>query len=259
VSERRNPGPVFVERVFDAERINELVNDPAIRPDVANMDEGVLDLSPQIANRAHIMLMGDHGGVMFFNLLPGIYECHTVVKPEARGPWSLGLAKACLHWMFTRTDAYEVVTRVPRPHQAGKGLAISAGMRMEFSRPDMVDFHGEKVTADIYSLRIQDWVPKADVIEEMGFWVHKRLHEEAKRIGVTKEAHPNDPNHNRYLGAAYEMACAGQPVKALAVYNRWAQIARHATVDLISLKPVIFKMDIGLMTIRDGDFEITPC
>jgi hypothetical protein len=132
-------------------------------------------------------------------------------------------------------------------------------MRFEFTRNEGCKFRGEDVPVDIYAIRIQDWMAKADGLEEMGHFVHRRLHEEAKRLGITNPPHADDPNHNRYLGAAFEMACAGQAVKATLLYNRWAQMARHRPVELVALDPVTFKMDIGLLKIVRGDIEVTPC
>jgi len=250
---------VHVDRAFDARFLNKLANHPDIRPWVADAAEGVLDLTKQVENRENVLLQGAYGACMLFKLIPGIYEVHSQVEPQARGPWSLGLARAVLHWMFTRTDAYEVVTRVPRPHKAAKGLSLAAGMHFEFTREEGCRFQGEHVPVDVYSIRIQDWVSKAQGLEEVGRWFHERLHAEARRVGITKPAHADDQNHNQFVGACWQMAQAGQLAKAVLTYNRWSQIARHAPIELVSLKPPIIKMDIGLLKISQGYFEVEPC
>lgn len=252
---------VKIRREYDAVRLNKVLNHPDVRPWVADAGEGTLDVSLQVANRGNILLMGQHGGCLLFRVMPGMYEVHTQVLPNARGAWALAMVRAGAHWMFTHTDAFEIVTRVPRPHRAAKGLTIAAGMRLEFTREGECRFRGEIVPVDLYSFRIQDWVTKASGLEQVGRWFHERMHAEAARLNITTPPHGDDPNHFRYVGAAYEMVRHGQVAKAINFYNRWAVMARHAPVELLCASPVAIRFDIGILKLVNGgkDIEIIPC
>lgn len=247
----------LVWREFNAKHINEVINHPVVRPDVADLGEGTLDISSVVANNSNVLLMGEFGGCLCFCVQAGLYEVHTQVLPEGRGKWALDFVRAGMHWMFTHTDAVEITTRVPRSHRAAKVLTGAAGMTFEFERADGVRFRGEDVPVDVYSIRIQDWAKvAADVLMERGQWLHWRMAQEAKRLGIIATAHEDDDNHNIYAGVTYEMAAAGQIRKAVIWYNRWAFAARHPLIALVSELPPVIRMDIGLMTIRNGDIEV---
>src|SRR5215469_10096412 len=185
-----------LERHWSAHRLNEILNDPIIRPWIADAAEGVVDLTASVENRKNVLLMGEHGGCMFFQQQPGIYEVHTQVLPGGRGAWTAAMTKAAVHWMFTETPAFEIVTRVPRGHIAAKAAAQRRGMVFEFTRDDHCRFRGTNVPVDIYSLTIQDWIRTADECEARGRWFHARLAQEARRIGIEAQPHAEDRNHN---------------------------------------------------------------
>jgi len=250
----------MIQRQTDAAFINQVLNHPKVRPYVASANEGVIDITPAVENKLNVLLMGEFGGCMFFWVQPGMYEVHTQVLPEGRGKWTKAMTAACVHHMFTRTDCFDIITRVPDGHIAAKAAAIQQGMTHEFTRPAECKWLGEIVDAHIYSFRIQDWARTAPYLVEIGEMLHQRMHEEAKRLGITATPHANDENHNRYLGVAYEMAANGHPMKALQWYNRWAIVSRHKPISLVALEPPTFAFDIGLMKLINGDIEVSlPC
>jgi hypothetical protein len=252
----------MIERQTNADRINEIVNHPAVRPYVANSNEGVLDLTATVADQRNHILCGDHGAVAFLWAQDGIYEAHTQVLPRGRGEWTRELTEACVRHMFTRTDAYEIMTRVPAGHIAAKTAAEAQGMRFEFTRPRGVMFRDRVVDCHIYSFRLQDWVARTPVLAETGEWLHERMEEEAARLALDVEPHEADDNHNRYVGAAIEMAFGGQWAKAVGFYNRWVTAARHIRngklqhVQLVSVDPLVVRFDIGLMRFHADDIEV---
>jgi len=246
----------MVWRELSADRINAVLNDPAVRPWVADMGAGEIDVSPIVENTNNILLMGRYGGCLCFCPQPGIYEVHTQVLSEGRGRWALDFVRAGASWMFTHTDAYEIMTRVSHGHVAAKALTLRAGMKYEFTRDDGPSFKGSNPPCDIYSFRIQDWVQSASGLVESGQHLHERIHAEAERLGIPTELHGDDENHNRYAGAALEMVRGGQIKKAVLFYNRWAFAARHPLIGLVSEDPPVIRFDIGLMTLRDGQIEM---
>lgn len=136
---------VRIERQTTAARINAVLNDPGVRPWVADAAEGKLDITAAVENPNNYCLMAEHGGCMFFRLMPTIYEVHTQVLPEGRGPWAIAMIRAAIHSMFARTDAWEIMTRVPRTHIAAKAATLRVGARFEFTRDDPCLFRGELV------------------------------------------------------------------------------------------------------------------
>jgi hypothetical protein len=248
---------IALQRETTAARINQVLNHPDVRPWVADASEGVLDISPAVANRNNVLLLGEHGGCMFFKLLDGFYEVHTQVLPAGRGPWTSRMIASCFHHMFTKTDAIEILTRVPATHTTAKAKTLSVGAKHEFDRPKECVFQGKRVDVGIYSISIQEWASQADGLSEVGEWLHRRLNEEAQRLGIKDPPHEEDVNHNRYLGASFEMFRGGQPVKGAAFYNRWALVSRHAPVQLLSLAPPAVRMDIGVLKLLpNGDVQI---
>lgn len=248
---------IELHREKDATRINEILNHPKIRPWVADAKEGVIDIQSQLDNGRNILLMGEHGGILFLNVLPGVYEAHTQVLPEHRGAWTDNLTHSAIYWMFTKTDCYELITRVPKPHIPARAAAVRSGGKYEFTRHDGCIFRGKQTPVDIFTIRIQDWCISGSFLEKAGQWFHDRLNAEAARNGINENPHEDDANHNFVVGAVFGMIIGGQLNKAINIYNRWALISRHAAIALSSINPPVIHMDIGYLTLKNGDIELS--
>jgi hypothetical protein len=242
-------------RETDATRLNAVVNDPAVRPFVDELGAGVLDLSVQVANPANVLLMGEHGGCLFFGIGPGVMEVHTVALKSGRGAWVRDFVRAVVHWMFTRTGAYEIVTRIPSRHFGAIRAAEWAGMRYEYRLSEAVRFCGKVDDILVYALRVQDWVLRAPLIEDVGREFHDGLTAWAKTQGIAERPHGDLPAHNRFVGAALEMVRSGQAVKGVLLYNLSAAVMRKPRVTLmfpVGEVPEIM-IDIGLIRVyRNG-------
>ena len=243
---------IKIERQTDAKRINAILNHPVVRPDVYEVPDGPLDIGNIAADLRHVILCGEFGGCVLMKILPGIYECHTQAVPQGRGKWIMDVLGLVLDWMFTKTDAFEIVTRVPQHHHGARRLCESAGGRYEFTRENECRWRGELQDVDIYGIRIQDWAANAAAFDQPGREFHDFLHAEAKRLGITTPAHPDDPQHNRYVGIALAMVEAGHIYKALNFYNRWAIVCRHPLVKLVGTAPLTFEFDIGNLVFENG-------
>jgi hypothetical protein len=104
---------------------------------------------------------------------------------------------------------------------------------------------------------LQDWLRTAPGLEEKGAWFHDRIEAEFARLGVPDLAHPDDPVHDRYVGAACEMLAGGQPIKALSVYNRFATFGGYEPARLVSLDPLHIDIGNAVLAVADGDFTVT--
>lgn len=250
---RRTAPGIQVTREFTATRLNFVLNHPEVRPWVADTAAGVMDASPQVANLRNVLLGGEHGCILMVWLQPGIYEVHTQVLPEGRGAWALGLIRAAGHYMFTRTDCIEGMTRVPVENRAAKGLTLRSGMKFDFTRPDSEIRNGKLEDVDVFSFRIQDWVLRAPGLVEIGHDFHDWMQAKALELGTAVPFHEDDEGHNRNVGVCIEMAMHGQVEKAVNFYNRWALICRQRTIQLLSVAPAIIQFDIGcLRAVDDG-------
>lgn len=243
-------------REFHPDRINAVLNDPHVRPDIAESVSGVVDIAAAVENPQNVLLMGEFGGCFFVKLFGGIFEVHTQTTTQGRGAWVADFARAAGDWMYTQTDAFEIVTRIPAHHRAAKALAIHAGMRYEFTEPMGCTWREEKQDIECYSFRLQDWLSSCESFEDQGREFHDFLHREALRLGVTEHGHDDQPTHNRIVGACLEMAKHGQAGKGVAVYNRWALMARHATIQLLALDPLSIRFDLGILHVDGGKMRI---
>lgn len=252
-----------VRRDFDAAFMNRVINDGAVKPWLANSADGFLDMTPEVRDQRNILIVGDHGGTFYRPIQQGVYEVHTAVLPEGRGEWTRKMTAESLRLMFTCSDAYEVVTRVPKGHIAALAAAKAVGMKHEFTARSAVRFRDKITDLHVLGIRVQDWVSIADGLVQRGEWLHRRMTEEAERLGLKAETHDNDDeSHNRYAGAAVEMVFGGQAAKGVLTYNRWVSLVRHMRagvlqhVQLASMNPPVIRFDLGLMRFHDGDIEV---
>lgn len=233
----------MIERIFDGEKINRVVNDPSVYPWVKGICEGPLDLGPLLKDPRHVCLMNAHGGCLFTQESAGIYQVHTQFLPEGRGAKAIEAVHEALHWMFTRTDAVEIWTRCPKGNLGARALARAIGGRQEMVVKQGWVHDGNLIPAAIFSLTIQEWMKTAPGLVEVGQWFHERLEEEWKVIGFVEPSHENDETHNRFVGACVEMIRNGQPHKGAIFYNRVAAMEGKLPIRVVGVDPVV--IDIG--------------
>jgi hypothetical protein len=238
----------MITRTTDAAFINSVLNDEAVRPWVADLGEGEIDITPIVENPANVCLVGEHGAFVCLKFFEGIYEVHSAVLSAGRGEWARRFAHAGAHYMFTATDAVEILTRVPEGHVAAAALIYSMGFTPQFKTPPECRFRGKLVPVSVYTLTLQDWSVKlAGPLAEKG----RRLHE-WMNSQIDGEPHAEDPDHNRIVGITFDMFKAGRAAKATVFYNRWAYAARHPPITLLSVDPPRIKFDAGELSIVDG-------
>ncbi len=246
-----------ITRHRDAQFLNRVANDPAVYRWVKGFATGELDLSALAENPAHYLLMGEFGGILFIQHSPGLYECHTQVLKEGRGEWTKRMARACLHIMFTQTDAMEIFTHVPKGNLGARTLTQLCGFGFEFRKPASLSgwvMDGDPIPTDVFSLRVQDWARTAPGLIDRGQWFHERLDAEFERLGYREDNHDEDPVHDRYVGMAVEMVFGGQPTKAQVLYNRWAAMANYMPFVVVNPKPLTVNIGTAILCFQDDDF-----
>jgi hypothetical protein len=249
-----------LQRATDARFVNEVVNHPTVHPWVRGAHNGVIDLHDLVLNPYNVTLTAEHGAILFQCHTPGLYEAHTQVLPAGRGKWALYFVQAALMWMFTRTDAVEIVTRVPAGNRAAAALmnyiCRLCGAEHDFRSPyGWTGSGGHQIAADVYSLPIQRWMRAAGGLAERGSWFHQRLDEEWLKIGKRRDdPHPDDTVHDRYVGAGCELMLGGQVRKALVFYNRFAVMSGYAPIELVCESPLAIDTHDAILLVRDNDF-----
>lgn len=245
-----------IERATDAVRVNEIINDPSIYPWIKGANTGPLDVSAVIANPNNVALVAEHGCLLFLKTQPGIYEFHTSVLPRGRGAWMQEGAARAFHWMFTKSDAYELMTKCPDGNILSKLGARNVGCSLQFRTGPIWHTDGGVVPVDVYSLLVQQWAIKAPILEETGHWFHEMLIREYKRLGRDIEVEVNDETHHRYVGACIEMIKGGQVLKGVNFYNRWAVMAGYKPIFVVNRDPWIFDISEAKIRVVNDSFEV---
>lgn len=246
-----------LRRDFDARRLNRVVNDPMVKPHVAlpdQMDQEI-DLTGVVSDRRNVALMCDHGGLLFHWQEPGIYEVHTQFLEPARGQPAIEFTQAALEWMFLRTSAMEILTKVPVPNVGAAWLAQKVGCRLEFTRDDAWPTPQGAVAMKYYAIRWHDWVGKAPGLAERGHEFHEWLTQAKVARGLGLDPHPDDSSHDQMVGATMEMFLAGQVDKACILYNRWARFAGYAPIQVIGMDPLEIDISDGRVIVEHGQMS----
>lgn len=250
----------MITRSFDATLFNSIVNHPDVFPSLCSNDNKPMDLQPAVDDHNNFLLMSDrHEGCLFFHQQePGLYEVHTQFMPKERKE-VLKVVRQCLHYMFIKTDAMVLQTRVPVFNKGADALAQAIGGELQFERKNAWKNQTGDYDVKYYSLIYENWVKNNERLIKSGHWFHKRLESEKQRLGVTEPLHEDDECHNWHVGAAVEMMLAGQVNKSVILYNRWAKFSGYATVNVISYDPLIINQKDAWVHIKEEDFEVIKC
>jgi len=92
----------MIERVTDAERVNEIGNDPSVRALMflgAMYPPDHLDFTPWCEDPRNIVLIDGGFVAMFVWRGPGIYECHLMVRKDARGAHAMQTGRDMLAYV----------------------------------------------------------------------------------------------------------------------------------------------------------------
>ncbi|MGO4316714.1 hypothetical protein [Agrobacterium sp. MCAB5] len=236
-----------IRREFSAERINAVINHPEVRPYVGFADQGPVDLSDAVAHPLNFLLMGEGGGFFLHNRGNGVYEVHSQFLPEHRGRNVVRCLRDAAHWMFTRTDCVEIVTRVPDGNVAADALTRLAGFSLLYRLDDQQAQSGCAGGVKFYRWDVLSWISSAPRIEAVGADI-------AERIGG-----PSIPVLHRHVGALIAMASHGQSGKGVALFNSFARLTGFAQSNVISASPVVLAIGQSLVSIDGQSTEVISC
>lgn len=249
-----------MERTFNAKYVNEVINHPSVWPFVAQGAAGALDVTSVVANQANVTLTCEGGALVFVCHEPGVYEVHTQFLEDFRGAYALERTEEALDFMFTRTDAMELQSKVPANNAPARGLVRAIHGRKDFSR-EKAWLTSEEVLVDVdyYTLDFPTWRRTARNLAEEGEKFHLELERQKAALGLPNDAHAHDEAHDRAVGAAGLMMTRGQVVKGITLYNRWARFAGYAEIRLINVNPMLLDIQNCYLWLKGDTFEVMPC
>ena len=247
-----------LRRTLDPAFLTAVANHPEVHPWVAPTADAV-DLAPVITHPANVTLVTDHGGFIGIRQEPGLYDVHSLFLPSGRGRVAVAAMTAALQYMFIQTDCVELRTQLPEGNRAARGLARLAGFRTIFSRPGAWVTPAGAVAVEFAGLSLPSWIARSPEARAAGTWFHDTLETATRALGASRPTHPDDPAHDHAAGAAVLMLQAGNPVKAVETYNRWARFAGYATISMLSQHPPVIDLHDVVITVTHGQMEIVPC
>lgn len=238
---------------MDAAFFNEVANHPDVRPGLgAGLDP--VDLTPAIENPANLAIEGHEGGWLLHPVLPGVYEIHSMFRPEGRGKVFFVGAREMLRYVFTTSDALEIVTKCPDDNGPARMAAATVGFRERFRREDAWA-PGVGVSYRVFS--IDDWFIRDAECLAAGRAFHDALEAAKMQAGSLIPVHADDEAHDRAVGAAVLMARGGNMAKGVGFYCRWATFAGYASITAVSQNVV--DVGDGLVEIGNDGIRVLKC
>lgn len=260
--ELSGPKDVDLRRTFDAAEVNPILNHESVFPFITLPGFKSMDVTDLLAekdnfgNPKNVCLMADRGCLLFCQIEPGIYEVHTNFIREdehvGRGQYIKACAEQAARWMFMHTDCMVLQTKVPVFNKPARLMMKVLGWSFEFERKAIWPHEADMVDVRFMALRYDDWFRMTDDLVETGREFHRHLEDEFCRHEIDHKPHPDDPVHDKAVGACAEMIFGGQIPKAVVLYNRWARFAGYRTIDLI----IGNSSDVLLLDIRDAVLQL---
>lgn len=242
---------MILKRTFDPTFLNRVCNHPEVHPWLGK--EGEIDLTASVLDINNFALVTDGGGFVLMCHEPGIYEGHSQFLPEGRRQ-TLRAMFDLLGYMFTRTDCHTILTQVPDNNPAAQALARKGPWREFFRREDT-----PRGPTSFMGVTIDEWAQWNGELEADGEWFHQALEAGKKAHGSNLPEHPHDPAHERAVGAAVKMIRAGNVEKGIGFYNRWANFAGYAPINLLSDQPLVIDVMDAVVGLDGNDLEVMLC
>ena len=237
-----------MKRSLAPDPFNAIANHPNVRAGLGG--SGELDLTTLVRDPANFCLLtpNEDGAYILQRLQIGLYSAHTLAMPSARGRPMLQLMREGFAWLFTATDAIEIVTTVPDGADKASRWADAAGFVEMFRRERCVDQLGVLVGGSFRRLAYADWVLQSPVCRAMG----ERFH----ALDAVPVDHEDDPVHDRWVGATVLGCMNGNVLKAVGLYNRWAVVAGYAQADVLSTTPPLVDIGSAVIGLAQGELEV---
>lgn len=244
----------MIWRTFDGTFLSHTANLPKVRPWMGG--EGEIDLRPAALDPRNVFLQHSAGGFTVMPLYEGVYECHTIFQPLTSPKVILAAILEAQEYMFARTDCEMILTKVPENNVGASWLADHSGFQYSFRRDEA--WPGG-VGVSYRKLPLDTWVASCSTVAEQGRAFHELIEGAKRARGSSLQAHPQDEAHDRAVGATVLMIKAGNTIKGVNHYNKWAIFAGYAQAQLLSEQPVIVDVHDAIMGMTNGQMEVLQC
>lgn len=241
---------------MDARRLNEIANDPDVRPTLGG--DGELDLSPLVADVRNFAYLEQHGAIVCLALGSGVYDIHSMFRPAGRGLAALQVMRDVADALFSTTDCVEARTTVPEDNASAAVMARKVGFKPLFSTR-VPWTGGQRVPADVFGWSLLGWALSSPAALELGGCFHDLLEDAKLDAGSVLEAHDDDEIHDRVVGAVGLMAMAGNGEKAIRFYNLWAQSAGYRPVELLQSRPIVVDLHDAIVQVDAHGMKVLTC
>ena len=115
-----------IQRHFDAERLNEIANDPDVRPTCGGDGKSYLNFDAFVSDPKNHALVWDQGALLFYWTAPETYELHVMVLPEGRGKDAYRMVQEGIDCLIA-SGALHLWARVAHNFNALRHLAAHTG------------------------------------------------------------------------------------------------------------------------------------
>lgn len=242
-------------RSFGPDFFNAIANHPEVKPWMGFHSSVTIDYTFIVDNAANYCFLTPckTGGYMLVNQGQGHYVAHTLAMPSARGKPMYRLMQEAFQFMFLETDCIEISTMVPDQNVPALKWAELARFRPTFRREQhplcLID--DLPSNCQFFIQTYEDWVERSIPAKQEGHAFHELL-----EAHLGHENHPEDLVHDRYVGAAVLGCKAGNPLKAISRYNRWAKLAGYEPATILNLTPLLLNIGSGVLQLSGQDIEV---
>lgn len=214
-----------------------------------------VDYSPLVENAANFCFLTPcgKGGYILENHGNGHYVSHTLATPSARGKPMYRLMQEGFHFLFVHADCQEISTFVADQNIAAIKWSHLAGFKPTFRREPhpMVLFEDQPANCQFFHQTIDDWVLRTKGLKQEGEHFHDII-----EAALGHENHPEDPIHDRYVGATMMMCKAGNALKAIPFYNKWAKLAGYTPSTILTLQPLTINIGNAILQMVNGEIDV---
>lgn len=244
-------------RTMEAPGFNAIANHPAVRPWLGG-DEP-MDLTGTLAHPDNVAGLAPGGGFICVALGDGRYDVHSLFLPDREPQEAITTMRAALDYFFASTDGVTLVTKVPKGNRAALGLAKLAGFTLAWT--GTVQWTAtETRELDCYELGLDKWAARSQAALAAGTWLHDAMDETKTANGSALADHSaEDAIHLQMAGAALLMVLAGNALKGVQLYNRWATVSAYPFIRLVRAHPAIIDLDGILVECRGEVLEVLSC
>jgi hypothetical protein len=244
----------MVKREFDAEYINAVVNDPAVK-DGAKIVE-IADLALVASDARNFILVYDGGGFVIINRNDGVYEVHTQALKEGRGRTLRNAITEAMEFMFFQTDCVRLLTKAWKDNPASIALSNH-----------YFNCKGDTEENYYYELLYRDWVETSNNAKEEGEKFHALVEDQKDHIAngalaTAIEKHKDDRDddthdtHDYHVGGACLMLKYGNMFKAREMYNGWAKMSGYERIVILGTEPLVCGIGDMTLTYHNSKMEV---